>query len=364
MREALIRPSHISANVSSLQRAAGTPQSMLVVKGDGYGHGLLTAAKAGLEGGVTWLGTADIDEALALRHAGIVAPVLAWLIGPDQDLSEAVTSRIDLGVSSAAQLEQVVQAGEARREPSHPISKSTREWAGAVCRNLSGRPLSKQSASTLRPGRVVVRGVFTHLSLKSAESDGAQLARFDRFLELLASHNLQPEVIHSGASVGSIRTPHQGDTLARFGIAAYGYPMTPEHEPLGLRPAMRLSGQIILTKQLPAGHGVGYDLTYTTSSDTTMAVIPLGYADGIPRHASSRGPVSIGGTRFTVAGRVSMDQISVDVGSHPVSVGDWAVLWGDPAEGYPSAAEWAEVAGTIPYEIVSLLGSRVPRVVQ
>ena len=196
------------------------------------------------------------------------------------------------------------------------------------------------------------------------ESDSAQLAQFDRFLELVSSHNLQPEVVHSGASVGSVRTPHQGDTLARFGIAAYGYPMTEKHEPLGLRPAMRLSGQVIMTKQLPAGHGVGYDLTYVTTSDTTMAIIPLGYADGIPRHASSAGPVSIGGKRFTVAGRVSMDQISVDVGSHSVSVGDWAVLWGDPEEGHPSAKEWAEVAGTIPYEIVSLLGSRVPRVIQ
>ncbi len=363
MREALIRPSHISANVSSLQRAAGTPQSMLVVKGDGYGHGLVTAAKAGLEGGATWLGTADIDEALALRHAGIDAPVLAWLIGPDQDLSEAVTSGIDLGISSATQLEQVVQAGDTVARPQIHLKVDSGMGRGGV-QESQWAPVIEAVGQHVAAGRVVLRGVFTHLSLKSAESDAAQLARFDRFLELLASHNLQPEVIHSGASVGSIRTPHQGDTLARFGIAAYGYPMTPEHEPLGLRPAMRLSGQIILTKQLPAGHGVGYDLTYTTSSDTTMAVIPLGYADGIPRHASSAGPVSIGGTRFTVAGRVSMDQISVDVGSHPVSVGEWAVLWGDPAEGHPSAAEWAEVAGTIPYEIVSLLGSRVPRVVQ
>lgn len=363
MREALIRPSNISANVSSLQRAAGTPESMLVVKGDGYGHGLVTAAKAGLEGGATWLGTADIDEALALRHAGIDAPVLAWLIGPDQDLAEAVTSGIDLGISSATQLEQVVHAGDEGASPHIHLKVDSGMGRGGV-QETQWAPVIEAVGQHVSAGRVVLRGVFTHLSLKSAESDGTQLARFDRFLELLASHNLQPEVIHSGASVGSIRTPHQGDTLARFGIAAYGYPMTPEHEPLGLRPAMRLSGQIILTKQLPAGHGVGYDLTYTTSSDTTMAVIPLGYADGIPRHASSAGPVSIGGTRFTVAGRVSMDQISVDVGSHPVSVGEWAVLWGDPAEGHPSAAEWAEVAGTIPYEIVSLLGSRVPRVVQ
>ena len=363
MREALIRPRHISANVSALHQAAGTPQSMLVVKGHGYGHGLVTAAKAGLEGGAAWLGTADIDEALALRQAGIDAPVLAWLIGPDQDLSETVAAGIDLGVSSAAQLEQVALAASADARPHIHLKVDSGMGRGGV-HESQWTAVVEAVAQHVAAGRVALRGVFTHLSLKSAESDAAQLAHFDRFLELLETHDLQPEVIHSGASVGSIRTPHHGDTMARFGIAAYGYPMTPEHEPLGLRPAMRLTGQIILTKQLPAGHGVGYDLTYTTTSDTTMAVIPLGYADGIPRHASSVGPVSIGDKRFTVAGRVSMDQISIDVGSHPVSVGDWAVLWGDPAEGHPSAKEWAEVAGTIPYEIVSLLGSRVPRVIQ
>lgn len=363
MREALIRPDHISQNVASLQRAAGTPQSMLVVKGDGYGHGLITAARAGLEGGATWLGTADIDEALAVRRAGINAPVLAWLIGPDQDLAEAVAAGIDLGVSSADQLERVARAGSGGQTPTIHLKVDSGMGRGGV-HESTWAPIVETLAEHVAAGRVVLRGVFTHLSLKSAESDSAQLDCFDRFLELLSSHNLQPEVIHSGASVGSVRTPHQGDTLARFGISAYGYPMTAEHEPLGLRPAMRLSGQVIMTKSLPAGHGVGYDLTYTTASDTTMAIIPLGYADGIPRHASSAGPVAIGGARFTVAGRVSMDQISVDVGSHPVSVGEWAVLWGDPEEGHPSATEWAEAAGTIPYEIVSLLGSRVPRVVQ
>ena len=363
MREALIRPSHISANVATLQAAASAPDSMLVVKGDGYGHGLVTAAKAGLEGGASWLGTADSEEALALREAGIEAPVLAWLIGPDQALSAAVAAGIDLGVSSTGQLEQVVAAGGSQAIPHIHLKVDSGMGRGGVHESQWG-PVLESLSEYVRAGKLVLRGVFTHLSLKSAESDAAQLSQFDRFLDALNSHDLRPEVIHSGASVGSIRTPHDGDTLARFGISAYGYPMTPEHEPLGLRPAMRLSGQIILTKQLPADHGVGYDLTYTTSSETTMAVIPLGYADGIPRHASSAGPVSIGGKRFSVAGRVSMDQISVDVGPHPVSVGDWAVLWGDPAEGHPSAAEWAEVAGTIPYEIVSLLGSRVPRVVQ
>ena len=363
MREALIRPELISGNVAALHHAADAPEAMLVVKGDGYGHGLVTAARAGLDARATWLGTADIDEAMALRGADIDAPVLAWLIWPDQDLSDAVDQRVSLGLSSVGQLDQVVAVGSATTTPRIHLEVDSGMGRGGVVES-DWEEMLQRTAQEVRRGALVLEGVLTHLSLKSAESDSTQLERFDRFLALLDSHNLQPEVIHSGASVGALRTPHAADTFARFGISAYGFALTPEHESLGLRPAMRVSGQVITTKRLPQGHGVGYDLTYQTSAETTMAVIPLGYADGIPRQASHAGPVSIGGTRFLVAGRVSMDQISVDVGDHPVSVGDWAVLWGDPAEGHPSAAEWAEAAGTIPYEIVSLLGSRVPRVVQ
>lgn len=127
---------------------------------------------------------------------------------------------------------------------------------------------------------------------------------------------------------------------------------------------MRLSGQVIQVKRLPAGHGVGYDHTYTTTTDTTMAIVPLGYADGIPRLGSSTGPVSIGGQRFSVAGRVSMDQVSIDVGNARILRGEWAVFFGDPDQGEPSVSEWANAASTIPYEILTGVGSRVRRVVQ
>lgn len=361
MREALIRPSLISANVEALHARAATPQSMLVVKADGYGHGALTAARAGLDAGATWLGTADLDEALALRAGGIDAPILTWLIGPDNALAEAITAGIDLGISSPWQLDAVA----------HHATKTTPATVQFKIDSGMGRggltepdwpSVAVQAKEYERQGLIRVRGVFSHLSLESTASDDAQLERFERALAKVAEAGLRPDVIHAGASVGSIRTPGRGYDLARFGISAYGFALTPEHESLGLRPAMRLSGQVIVTKRLPAGHGVGYDLTYTTRSDTTMAIVPLGYADGVPRHASSAGPVVIGDRRFPVAGRVSMDQISLDVGDYPVEVGQWAVLWGDPAEGHPSAAEWAAVSGTIPYEIVSLLGSRVPRV--
>ena len=362
MREALIRPGNIAHNLQTLQQAAGVPEAMLVVKADGYGHGALTAARAGLEAGATWLGTADIDEALALRQAGIDAPTLAWLIGPQSAIAEAIEQSVDLGVSSLSQLQQVAQHASVARPARVHIKIDSGMGRGGVV-EAEWEAMASDAASLQSRNLIDVRGVFTHLSLKSAESDRAQLERFSAAREVIGAAGVHPEIIHGGASVGSIRTPSGEFTMARFGIAAYGYPMVPELEPLGLKPAMRLSGQVILTKSLPADHGVGYDLTYETQRDTVMAVVPLGYADGIPRHASSRGPVVIGQTRFQVAGRVSMDQISIDVGDAPVSVGDWAVIWGDPAEGHPSAAEWADIAGTIPYELVCRVGSRVPRVV-
>ena len=362
MREALIRPAHISRNVEVLHAAAGTAESMLVVKADGYGHGALTAARAGLDGGATWLGTADIDEALALRGAGITAPTLAWLIGPDSPIGEAVEQHIDLGISSLDQLDRVAQHASVGHPAIIHIKIDSGMGRGGVVA-AQWAELAGQAARLEARGLIRVRGVFTHLSLQSAQSDLDQLARFDTARHVLAESGLTPEIVHGGASVGSVRTARPDFTLARFGIAAYGYPMVPQLEPLGLRPAMRLSGQVILTKRLPAGHGVGYDLTYTTLSETTMAVVPLGYADGVPRAASSKGPVVVREKHFVVAGRVSMDQISIDVGDTPVAVGDWAVLWGDPAEGNPSATEWAELAGTIPYDLVSSVGPRVPRVV-
>lgn len=152
--------------------------------------------------------------------------------------------------------------------------------------------------------------------------------------------------------------------MVRLGIAAYGVPVAESHHALGLRPAMRLSGTVILVKRLPAGHGVGYDHTYTTNKETTLVVVPLGYADGIPRHASSLGVVSSGGKRFVLSGRVSMDQVSIDVGDLGVAVGDEVVFWGDPERGEPHVSEWASLIGTNAYELLTRIGPRVHRVVR
>lgn len=362
MREALIRPAAISHNVGVLAEMAKTPNLLIVVKADGYGHGALTAARAALEGGANWLGTADTSEALELRAGGIDSRVLAWLFGPTEDLSPALEAGIDLGVSSLTQLDQVIRAVTPGRPAQIHLKVDTglgrsgadpREWEA----------LFQAAKSAQDSGVVVVVGLFTHLSGTSPEADAKQGLVYEDALAVLDSVGLQPEIRHVASSIGTSDSPALAHDMVRVGAAAYGVPVTPRYHEVGLIPAMRVSGQLILVKRVQEGLGVGYGHTYRTSSETTLALVPLGYADGIPRHASNTGPVTIEGQRFRVSGRISMDQFTVDVGDSAVHEGQWAVLWGDPAHGEPSANEWAEAAGTIAYEIVTRLGSRIPRVV-
>jgi alanine racemase len=362
VREALIKPSAISHNVGVLSQMAGTPNLLIVVKANGYGHGALTAARAALEGGANWLGTADIQEALDLRSGGIESRVLAWLLGPNEDPSSAVEAGIDLGVSSLQQLHQVTSAVSGRlRAQIHLKVDTGLGRNGADPRDWEA--LFQAAKDAQDSGTVTVVGVFTHLSGTSVDADAEQGVVYDKALAVLGSVGLEPEMRHVASSIGTSNSPGLSYDMVRVGAAAYGVPVTLRYHQVGLIPAMRVSGQVILVKRVHQGLGVGYGHTYRTTSETTVSLVPLGYADGIPRHASNAGPVSIAGERFKVSGRISMDQFTVDVGDALVREGQWAVLWGDPAEGEPSANDWADAAGTIAYEIVTRLGDRIPRVV-
>lgn len=363
LREALIKPRAISHNVEALTSLTPSALTLAVVKANGYGHGAITASRAALEGGASWLGTADITEALELRSAGITAPILAWLFGPSEDLRPAYDAGIDLGVSSVAQLTQAsLAAVKGKPQRVHLKVDTGLTRSGAV--EASWEEFFDAAKSLEAKGLIDIIGLYTHLSGASVESDREQGASFERAGELARAVGVTPQIRHLSASLGQARTPDLARDMVRLGIAAYGLPQDPRHDAVGLRPAMRLSAPVVLVKRVPAGVGVGYGHTYTTSRETTMALVPLGYADGIPRHASNKGPVVINGQRFTVSGRVSMDQISVDVGDHGVREGDTCVIFGDPAEGEPSANEWAEAASTIGYEIITRLGPRVLRVVE
>lgn len=365
LREARIDLDAVRGNVRALRAAVQPAHIMVVVKADAYGHGAVEAARAAVEAGADWLGVADLREGLALRTHGIQAPVLAWLHGPDADFPAAVAAGIDLGISSLAQLERAAQAASTE-SAAGPVAVQLKLDTGLGRNGLTPDDcvdVFARAAELEAAGRVRVRGLFSHLSNTSPEHDREQLARFDELVQQARTAGLDPELRHLAASAATIALPETRLDLVRVGIAAYGLSPDPQIDvtPLGLRPAMELSAEVVSVKRVPAGHGVSYGLTYRTPRETTLALVPLGYADGVPRAASDRGPVQIGAERFRVAGRIAMDQFVVDVGDAPVRVGDRAVLWGDPATGAPSADDWADAAGTINYEIVTRVGGRVER---
>lgn len=361
LREAVVDVGAIEDNVRHLRRLTGS-EVIAVVKADGYGHGAVRSANAALAGGAARLGVSDVTEALALRRAGIDAPIVAWLHAPDADFAEAAALGIELGISNLDQLQKAAAASSGDR----PVGVHLKLETGLSRNGIAPedcRVVFAEAARLERIGRLRVIALFSHLSNASADDDRAALRAFEEGVGVAASLGLAPPLRHIAATHAAIDLPESRMGCVRIGLGLYGLSPFDDRSSadLGLRPAMTLRGAVAAVRRVPAGKGVSYGYAYRTDRETTLALVPVGYADGVPRQASDAGPVVIGGRRFTVAGRIAMDQFVVDVGDHPVSLGDEAVLFGDPTLGAPSATEWADAAGTINYEIVTRIGSRVPR---
>lgn len=361
LREAVIDVGAITANVRHLRRLTDS-EVIAVVKADGYGHGAVRSAVAALEGGASRIGVADIGEALALRRGGVVAPVVAWLHAPGAPFAEAAAAGVELGISSYDQLQRAAAAASGGR----PVTVHLKLETGLGRNGIAPqdyRIVFAEAARLERIGRLHVVGIFSHVSNATPDDDRAALRVFHDGVAAAASLGLAPPLRHIAASYAAIDLPEARLGCVRLGISIYGLSPFADRSSadLGLRPAMTLRAPVAAVRRVPAGQGVSYGYDYRTERETTLALIPLGYADGVPRSASGRGPVSVGGKPFAVAGRIAMDQFVVDVGDHPVEVGDEAVLFGDPTLGVPAAASWAEAAGTIDYEIVTRIGPRVPR---
>jgi alanine racemase len=358
----------IRANVAELSRRAGPAAVMAVVKADGYGHGMVPSARAAIGGGATWLGVAFVEEALALRAAGIDVPLLAWLIGPQSDVRAAIDANVDVSVSADWALDLVSAGAQQSGRPArvHLKVDTGLGRAGAVAEEWPA--LVEAAAKRQAEAAIEVVGVWSHLAYADAPAHPTidkQRAAFVNALDVANRAGLQPQVRHLANSAATLGLPETHFDLVRPGVAIYGLSPGPEvgrARDLGLRPAMRVTADVALVKRVPTGQGVSYGHRYHTTKATQLALVPLGYADGVPRHATNVGPVQINGKRFVVSGTVCMDQFVVDIGEHPVAVGDVAVLFGPGDDGEPTADEWAEAIGTINYEIVTRVGSRVPRV--
>ncbi|GAB3211643.1 alanine racemase [Marinactinospora thermotolerans DSM 45154] len=358
----------ISANVAALRERAPNSHFMGVVKADGYGHGMIPAARAMLAGGATWLGVAFIEEALEVRRAGIDTPLLAWIVPPGAPIGAAIEAGVELGISDPWVLDATVAAARAAGRPARVHLKAdTGLNRGGITRE--GWPEVVEAAARAEAAGVLqVTGVFSHLARADEPADPgardsvqAQLDAFDEALALADKAGLRPEVRHIANSAALLTRPDSHFDLVRPGIAAYGLSPMPDLRDIGVRPAMTLAARVALVKRVPAGSGVSYGHRYVTDRETTLALVPLGYADGVPRAASNIGPAALGGRRHVIAGTVCMDQFVLDVGNDPVEAGDEVVLFGDGENGVPTAQDWAEALGTIPYEIVTRVGVRVPR---
>lgn len=363
-REAIVDLDAVRHNVATLAAVVAPALTMAVVKADAYGHGALPVARAALAGGADWLGVADIDEAIALRADGIDAPVLAWLHDPGTEFGVAIARDVDLGVSS---LEQLVAMADAATSVGRPARVHLKIDTGLSRNGVEPATWSTAVATAARlerDGLVEVRGVFSHLANTSADEDAAQLAAFEAALAAASAAGLAPEVRHIASTAGALRRPESRYDLVRLGIGCYGVAPFGDGTTaadLGLRPAMTLRGRVAAVRRIDAGTGASYGHAWHAERPTTLALVPLGYADGVPRQASGRAEVWLAGARRPVVGRIAMDQFLVDVGDQTVAVGDEVVLFGDPATGAPSADDWGDAADTIGYEIVTRIGPRVPR---
>ena len=357
----------ISTNVARLDAACGDAAVMAVVKADGYGHGMIPSARAAIAGGATWLGVAFAEEALALRAAGVDVPILAWLLAESDDVEPLVRADVDVSVSAPWALDLAVAAAVRAGRPARVHLKVDTGLGRAGATRADWPDLVTAAAKAVADGTIEVTGIWSHLAYADAPAHptiAAQVAAYADALEIADRAGLRPRVRHLANSAATLSLPDTHYDVVRPGIAVYGLSPGPEvgtASDLGLRPAMTLRADVALVKRVPAGQGVSYGHRYTTQRETTLALVPLGYADGVPRHATNVGPVSIAGRRYCISGTVCMDQFVVDVGDDVVEVGDAAVLFGPGDEGEPTADDWANAVGTINYEIVTRIGARVPR---
>jgi alanine racemase len=366
--EAVIDLAAIAANVGVLKSNTAA-ELMAVVKADGYGHGLVPSAQAAVAGGASWLGVAMLEEALALRAAGLEQRVLAWLWTPHETeaLRAALAAEVDISVSSLGALELVIataaELGSTARV--HLKIDTGLSRNGATLADWSA--LLEATARAEAAEVVKAAGIWSHFVY--ADQPGhptttRQIERFGEALQTAKAAGVVPEVRHLANSAATVTLPQAHFDLVRPGVAVYGLNPVPDAQDGGdfdLVPAMTLRSELANVKRVPAGEGVSYGHAYVLEADSTLGLVPLGYADGVPRSATNLGPVTIRGNRYTISGRVCMDQFVVDLGDDDATAGDEVLLFGPGDRGEPTALDWARALDTIHYEIVTRIGARVPR---
>jgi alanine racemase len=362
--EAFVDLDAITANVAAIRERVTPGMVMAVVKAGGYGHGAVPSARAALRGGASWLGVVHVREALELRAAGIGAPVLCLMAIGTDDHAAAITGGIDLAASTPDMVARITAAAaragtQARVHLKADTGLSRGGATAAEWPSVVDAALHAQAR-----GQLTVAGLWSHFAASDEPGNpsvSAQLIAFQEAVEYAEKAGVTPEVRHIANTAAVITVPQARYDMVRVGGGIYGLSTLPGGAPGWLRPAMTLRARLAQVKRVPAGTGVSYNHRYVTAAAATLGLLPLGYADGVPRGARGHALIFARGRRWPIAGTVCMDQFVIDFGDEPVAAGEEVVLWGPGDHGEATAQEWAEALGTISYDLVCGLGARVPR---
>jgi alanine racemase len=366
LAEAVVDLGAVQHNVRLLREHAGRAQVMAVVKADGYGHGATQVARAALAAGAAELGVATVDEALALRADGITAPVLAWLHPPGIDFGPALLAGVEVAVSSVRQLDELL--GAVRR--TGKTATLTVKVDTGLNRNGVAPAQYPSLLAALRQAvaedAVRLRGLMSHMVFADQPDNPINDVQAQRFTDMLAqarNEGLRFEVAHLANSSATMSRPDLAFDLVRPGIAVYGLSPVPDLGDMGLLPAMTVKCVVALVKSVCTGEGVSYGHTWIAERDTSVALLPVGYADGVFRALGGRLEVMINGRRRPGVGRICMDQFLVDLGpgQPDVAEGDEAILFGPGTRGEATAQDWADLLGSIHYEVVTSPRGRITR---
>ncbi|MGV0872825.1 alanine racemase [Mycolicibacterium sp. XJ879] len=363
--QAVVDLDAIAHNVRLLRELAGSAQVMVVVKADGYGHGAAQVARTALAAGATELGVATVGEAVALRRDGVTAPVLAWLHPPGTDFAPALNAGVEIGLSSVRQLDELLDAVERTGAAATVTVKVDTGLSRNGCSPSDYPALLTALKRAHVDGAVRLRGLMSHLVHGDCPEHPLNAQQGERLTDMLRYAREQGvafEIAHLSNSPAAMTRPDLAFDLVRPGIAVYGQTPIPERGDMGLHPAMTLKCPVTLVRSIRAGDGVSYGHTWIAERDTTVGLIPIGYADGVFRVLSGRIDVLINGRLRPNVGRICMDQFVVDLGPDTdVAEGDDAILFGPGTHGEPTAQNWADLLGTINYEVVTSPRGRVVR---
>jgi alanine racemase len=354
----------IAGNVAAIRERVAPSMVMAVVKAYGYGHGAVPAARAALRGGASWLGVVHVAEALELRAAGIDAPVLCLMAIGSDGHEGAISRGVDLAAGSTEMIAAIAAAAAAAGKPARVHLKADTGLSRGGATAADWPSVVDAALRAQERGLLRVTGLWSHFA--SSDEPGnpsiaAQAEAFADAVEHAEKAGVTEAIKHIANTAAAIEAPEAYYDMVRAGGGIYGLSTLPGGAPAWLRPAMTLRARLAQVKRVPAGAGVSYNHRYVTTAETTLGLVPVGYADGIPRAARGHRLAFARGRRWPIAGTVCMDQFVIDFGDEPVSVGEEVVLFGAGDAGEPTAQEWGEELETISYEIVTGLGSRVPR---